>query len=58
MQEKFKNATSNWERKLLAIIEDERRSISFGSISVELKITNGKVVLVELRGTTKTYKMD
>ncbi len=58
MIERFKDATSNWERKLLAIIDSQKKDISFGSISIDLKITNDKVVLVELKGITKTFKMD
>lgn len=56
--DKIKEPTSNWERRLLAIIDAQKKDISFGSIAVEIKITNDRVTVVELRGITKTFKMD
>ncbi len=58
MADKLKEPTSNWERRLLAIIDDQKKDISFGNISIKLQITNDKVTLVELSGVTKTFKMD
>lgn len=54
----LKDATSNFERKILGLIEEQRKAIEYGRVNIELVITNGKVVLVELRSTQQTYKMD
>jgi hypothetical protein len=55
---KFKNPTSNYERQLLAIVEEYRQQIEFGKISVEITIKNGRLCLVELSSIKKTLKLD
>jgi len=54
----LKNPTTNYERKILGIIEDARKDLEYGRISLEIVITNKKIVLVELESTKKTFKLD
>ena len=54
----YKEISSNWERRLLAIIDQSKKEMEFGAISINLKITGGKVVLVELKDVVKSYKLD
>lgn len=54
---KYKNPTSNVERELLAIIEDERENISYGKIGLEILIKADKLVSVEISSIKKTRKL-
>ena len=54
----YKDADTTWERKLLAIIDKSRKDMEFGAISINLKITNGKVVIVELKDVIRSFKLD
>lgn len=54
----LKNASSNWERKLLGILDEQKTNLKYGRINIDVVVNNGKVVLVELQATKKTYKID
>lgn len=54
----LKDATSNWERKLLGILDEQKTNLRYGRINIDIVINNGKIVLVELQATKKTYKLD
>jgi len=53
----LKNPTSNNERRILALIEEQRTNMTFGKILLELTITNGKISLVELSSVKKSEKL-
>jgi hypothetical protein len=55
---KLKNPTSNYERQLLAIVEEYRNQIDFGKITLEISIKNNKLCLVEISSTKRTLKLD
>lgn len=54
---KYKNPTSNVERELLAIIEEERENIAYGKIGLEISIKANKLVSVEISSIKKTRKL-
>ena len=54
----FKEASAGWEKRLLAILAEQKSDISFGQIDLSLQIKNNKVTLVTLTGVTKHFKMD
>ena len=54
----MKEATTNKEKQILGIIDELRKDIAFGRITLELVITNSKIVLVEVQKTKKTIKLD
>jgi len=54
----LKNASSNWERKLLGILDEQKTNLKYGRINIDIVVNNGKVVLVELQATKKTYRID
>ncbi len=55
---KLKNPTSNYERQLLALVEEYRSKTDFGKITVEITIKNSKLCLVEISTTKKTVRLD
>jgi len=53
----YKDPTSNHERRLLAIIDNERKNMSFGKIALEISIQNNKISVVEISSVKKTIKI-
>jgi hypothetical protein len=55
---KLKNATSNHEKQLLAVLDENVKSINFGKIILEVSVRNNKICLVEVSAIKKTLKFD
>lgn len=53
----YKNATSNHERKLLALIDKYSKMLNFGKIQVEITIQNNKITTVEIGSVKETIKL-
>lgn len=53
----LKNATSNHERRLLALIDKYVKNLSFGKIQVEITIQNNKITIVEVGSIKETMKL-
>ena len=54
----LKNASSNWERKLLGILDEQKTNLKYGRINIDIVVNDGKVVIVQLQATKKTYRID
>ncbi len=57
MSNEYKNATSNHERKLLALIDKYSKMLNFGKIQVEITIQNNKITLVEIGSVKESLKL-
>lgn len=58
MASEFKNPTSNYERKILALIDEQRQGISFGKISLEINIRGGKICSAEITTIKKSVDLN
>jgi hypothetical protein len=52
----LKNPTSNIERDLLYLLNEERKGVKFGEISLTVKIQNDRLTGVEISSVKKSIK--
>lgn len=53
----YKNPTSNYERMILALIDEQRQNIQFGKISLEINIRGGKICSAEITTIKKSIDL-